>query len=313
MSEPLRFGCQFQAFRGREDFLDTARRLEAVGFDVLTFPDHFGGWAGMWPAIVAAASVTTTLRLGPMTVNNELWNPIVLARDAVSADVLSDGRLELGLGAGWRQADSTIAGIAPRAPGERIERLAESVEILRSYFSPGAFEYDGMFHRASVPAQRILPAQPHLPIFIGGGGRRIVRLAAAAADIIGVHINLGSSQFAIGRGSTDVAQGVELDAMERRLAWIARDRPANLARPELHLFVLEVRRGPSSLEAAATIAPNFGITSEDVVASPWFLTGPVEAMAEKIVAVQARYGISYFTAVEEHADTMVEVMKLLRR
>ena len=312
MSRRLRFGCQFQAFRGRDEFFDTARRLEANGFDVATFPDHFGGWAGMWPAIVAAASVTSTLRLGPMTVNNELWNPIVLARDAVSADVLSDGRLELGLGAGWRDADTTIAGIAPRAPGERIERLAETVEVLRRYFSPGGFEYEGRFHRASVPVERMLPAQQQIPIFIGGGGRRIVRLAATAADIVGVHINLGSSQYALGTGSTDSEQGVEVDALERRLAWIADDRAPELTPPELHVFVLDVRPGSSAVDAAARIAPNFGITPGDVVASPWFLTGTVQEMAEKITAVNERYGISYFTVVEEHADTLAEVMTLLR-
>lgn len=315
MTGRLRFGCQFQAFRGAREFLDTARRIEALGFDVATFPDHFGGWASVWPSVVAAASVTSTLRLGPMTINNDLWNPVVLARDAVSADVLSDGRLELGLGAGWRDADSTIAGIPRSSPGERIARLAESVAILREYFRPGAFEYEGHHHRASVPAERLHPTQPQIPIFIGGGGRHIVRLAAGEADIVGVHINLGGGQFAGGTriDASGTEQGVVLDAFEERLGWIASDRPPSLVAPELHLFLLEVQAGASSFDTAEPIAANYGISSEEVLASPWFLTGPIEEMAEKIASVNARYGISYFTVVESQVDTMHEVMAQLRR
>jgi probable F420-dependent oxidoreductase len=309
----LRFGCQFQVLRGKREFLDTARRIEDLGFDVATFPDHFGGWASVWPSVVAAASVTSTLRLGPLTINNELWNPVVLARDAASADVLSGGRVELALGAGWREADFAIAGIAPRAPRERIARLAESVAIVRGYFRPGTFEYDGHFHQVKVPADRLRPTQPEIPIFIGGGGRHIVRLAAAVADIVGVHINLGVGQFAIGTGSTDSEQGVVVDALEQRLGWIATDRPASLPSPELHLFLLEVKPGASSLEEAEAIAVNYGISPGEVVASPWFLTGPVEEMAEKVAAVNERYGISYFTVVESQVDTMHEVMTRLRR
>jgi probable F420-dependent oxidoreductase len=312
VSDPLRFGCQFQVLRGKREFLDTARRIEDLGFDVATFPDHFGGWASVWPSIVAAASVTSTLRLGPLTINNDLWNPVVLARDAVSADVFSGGRVELGLGAGWREADFAIAGIPQRAPRERIERLAESVAIVRGYCAPGAFEYDGRFHHVRVPADRLRPTQPHIPIFIGGGGRHILRVAATEADIVGVHVNLGGAGVAIGGRAAEPQaaddRGVLVDAVERRLAWIAGDRPASLAAPELHLYVLDVRRGPSSLRAAEATATSYGISPAAVVESPWFLTGPEEEMARKLVAINERYGISYFTVGEEHADTVHSVM-----
>ena len=143
MTRPLRFGCQFQAFRGRREFLDTARRIEDLGFAVATFPDHFGGWASPWPSVVAAASVTSTLRLGPMTINNDLWNPVVLARDAASADQLSDGRVELGIGAGWRAADYAVAGITEDPPCARIARLAESsLAVIRGDFGAGDGDRD---------------------------------------------------------------------------------------------------------------------------------------------------------------------------
>ena len=299
MSGRIRIGCQFQAFRGRREFLDTARRVEDLGFAVATFPDHFGGWASPWPSVVAAASVTTTLRLGPMTINNDLWNPAVLARDAASADQLSDGRVELGIGAGWRSADYAVAGISEDPPRARIARLADSLTAIRGYFAHG---------------EGLRPVQPALPIFVGGGGRQILRLAATAADIVGVHVNLGGSGVTIGASTSEAEQppddrGVLVDAIERRLSWIANDRPPALPAPELHLYVLDVRHGASSLEAAEETAKSYGVSPTAVVDSPWFLTGPEEEMARKLTAVNERYDISYFTVGEEHADTLHAVMR----
>ena len=303
MTGRIRFGCQFQAFGGRREFLDRARRVEDLGFAVATFPDHFGGWASPWPSVVAAASVTSTLRLGPMTINNDLWNPAVLARDAASADQLSDGRVELGMGAGWRAADYVVAGIDEEPPRTRIARLAESLAIIRGYFDGGDHGVDPAWLR---------PVQQTLPIFVGGGGRQILRLAATTADIVGVHVNLGGAGVAIGGTGSDLPaeddRGVLVDAIERRLGWIASDRPASLPAPELHLYVLDVRRGPSGLAAAEATAASYGVSPAAVVESPWFLTGPEEEMARKLMAIKERYGISYFTVGEEHADTLHTVM-----
>ena len=264
MSGRIRIGCQFQAFRGRREFLDTARRVEDLGFAVATFPDHFGGWASPWPSVVAAASVTTTLRLGPMTINNDLWNPAVLARDAASADQLSDGRVELGIGAGWRSADYAVAGISEDPPCTRIARLAGFDRC-----DPSG---------TSRTAKGSGPCSAALPIFVGGGGRQILRLAATAADIVGVHVEPRGLGRDHRRSTTDAEQppddrGVLVDAIERRLSWIADDRPPALPAPELHLYVLDVRHGASSLEAAEETAKSYGVSPAAVVDSPWFLTG----------------------------------------
>ena len=303
MAASVRFGVQFQPFRGRRAFLDTARRVEDLGFAVATFPDHFGGWASPWPSVVAAASVTTTLRLGPMTLNNDLWNPAVVARDAASADQLSDGRVELGIGAGWRAADYTVAGITEEPPGARIARLADAIGAIR---------------RCWVDAE-LRPVQARLPVFVGGGGRKILGVAATAADIVGVHVHLGGRGVAIGRRpprgdaadpptATGDDRGVSAASMEERLAWIAADRPPAFAAPQLHLYVLDVRPGPSAVEAAAAPAAAYAIPPAAVVASPWFLTGPDEEMARKVTTITERYGITYFTVGEEHMDTLHRVM-----
>jgi probable F420-dependent oxidoreductase len=312
VTDGIRIGCQLGPFKGAKEFLDTIRRIEALGFDVATFPDHFGRWAGVWPAIAAAASVTRTLRLGALTFNNDFWNPVVLARDAVSADLLSDGRLELGIGAGWRDADYSITGVAKDPAPARIARLAESAQILRRYWQPGEFAFAGQSHNVTVPAERLLPAQAEgIPIFIGGGGRQILRVAARLADTIGVHINLKAGAFTIGAGASDADQGVVQDALEERLGWI-RSSQRDLPRPpELHLFFMEVRTGKTSREAATTISSTFGVSDDDVLSSPYFLTGPAEEMAEKLRAIHAREGISYFTVREDHIDVMAPVMRAL--
>lgn len=312
MSDPIRIGCQFGPFKGSRAFLDVARRLEDEGYDVATVPDHFGGWASVWPSIAAIAGVTSTLRVGTLTINNDLWNPVVLARDAVSADQLSDGRLELGLGAGWRTADYEFTGIHKDPASERIARLGEAIEVLRAYFGPGEVDHDGRHYRAQVPDARLRPVQERVPIFIGGGGRKILRLAATHADILGVHINLKAGAFSIGTGAADPDQGVVSDSLEERLEWVRSDTPAGRDTAPLQLFFMEVRASDDARAAAESVAPTFGVSPDDVLASPYFLTGPPQEMAEKLQAVSERYGIGYFTCREDHIETMSSVIALLR-
>jgi probable F420-dependent oxidoreductase len=312
MTEPIRIGCQFGPFKGRTAFLDTARRLEGSGFDVATFPDHFGGWGSVWPSITAAAAVTSTLALGTLTINNDLWNPVVLARDAVTTDHLTDGRLELGIGAGWRTGDYEITGIDKAPAGVRIARLAEALEIVRGYFRPGPFSRVGDYYDVDIPDDRLRPVRDSgIPIFIGGGGRKILRLAAQQADIIGVHINLKAGQFTIGKGAADADQGVVESAMEERLSWIQADGGERVRTIPLQLFFMEVREGAHANIAAEPIAATFGISTDEVIASPYFLVGTAAEMADKIRTVQQRTGVTYFTCREDHIDTMSSVIELL--
>lgn len=310
----LRFGCQYQPFKGKQQMLESARRMEAIGIDVATFPDHFGGWASVWTSMTAVAAATTTLRLGSLTINNDIWNPVVLARDVASADQLSDGRLELGLGAGWRDVDYAMTGIHKDSPGTRIARLAEAVDVIRGYLAPGELVHHGTFYDVELPADRLRAVQEGgVPIFIGGGGRKIVRLAATTADIVGVHINLGAGGFTIGRGADDEEQGVVEEAVDERLGWIREDRSPAMPEPELQLFLMEVRPAATPEAAAEEVAPTFGISPESAVRSPYFLLGPPEAMADKALAIKERYGITYLTCREDHIDTMEQVLPIIDR
>ncbi len=314
MTDEIRIGCQFGPFKGRQQFLDTARRLEADGYSVATVPDHFGGWASVWPSVAAIATVTTTLRIGTLTINNDLWNPVVLARDAVSADQLSDGRLELGMGAGWRIADYEFTGITQDPPGVRISRMSESIDLLRSYFGPGEVVHRGEHYTADVPADRLRPVNATgIPIFVGGGGPKIVRVAAQKADIVGVHINLRGGQFTIGKGASDTDQGVVGDAVEERLAWIDEAVSGRGERPPLQLFFMEIKESNDPAATTAEIAATFGIEPSEVATSPYFLVGSTSEMAEKILSIRERYGITYFTCREDHIPVVSKVIPLLHR
>jgi probable F420-dependent oxidoreductase len=170
-----------------------ARRCEDLGYDVLTVADHFDDQLAPMPAVMAAAAATTTLRVGTMVLSNDYRHPVVLAKEAATIDVLSGGRLELGLGAGWMRTDYEQAGIPFAAATERIDRLAEAVAIVKQLLHGDTCDVDGAHY--SVHGLRGTPPpiqRPHPPILIGGGGRRLLTLAAREADIVGLSTVMAS-------------------------------------------------------------------------------------------------------------------------
>jgi alkanesulfonate monooxygenase SsuD/methylene tetrahydromethanopterin reductase-like flavin-dependent oxidoreductase (luciferase family) len=214
---PFRFGINVKTARPGAEWATVARRLESWGYDVLQMADHYSVSApqrfppGEIPGeehhtlaplvgLAYAAAVTTTLRLGPHVIANDFRNPGVLAKDIASVDVLSGGRVELGIGAGYLQPDYDNLGIPLDPPGDRVARLAESLTILTDLFEHGVHEPAGTWysvHDVNGPRAR---QRPHPPILIGGSGPRMMALAAARADIVGV----------MARGPLDVAQCVDI-------------------------------------------------------------------------------------------------------
>jgi probable F420-dependent oxidoreductase len=148
-------------------------------------PDHFGPQFGPWAALGAAASVTSRLRVGTLVASNDLRYPLVLAKEAATVDVISAGRLELGLGAGWGGSDYAEAGTAFAGPAERIDRLAEAIAVLKAAFSGERFSFTGQHYQVRGHAAGPVPAQrPHPPLMIGAAGPRLLVLAAREADLV---------------------------------------------------------------------------------------------------------------------------------
>ena len=184
---PFRFGVNVWGAGSRGEWIDKARKIEALGYSVLTMPDHLGEFFAPLPALMSAAAATTHLRVGTNVLNNDFRHPVIVAREAATADVLTDGRLQLGLGAGHMKSEYDEAGLPFDAGATRVERLAEAVTIVKGLLAGEAITFTGRHYRVTGHKIHPLPIQrPHPPILIGGNGRRLLALAAKEADIVGL-------------------------------------------------------------------------------------------------------------------------------
>lgn len=188
MSRGIRFATQSGGAPTREEWLDRAKRIEAMGYDTLAMPDHMvgGAWAAM-PALAAVATITTTLRLGTLVIDNDFRNPVVHAREIAVLDVLSAGRFELGIGAGWLDRDYHGTGIPFDRGRVRVARLAEAVTLMKRLFTEEQVDFSGTYYNVTKAECRPKTVQqPHPPLLIAGGGDEILQLAAREADIVAI-------------------------------------------------------------------------------------------------------------------------------
>src|SRR5690349_8642653 len=235
----FRFGIAVTKAASGAAFAELARKAESLGYSSLFVPDHFVDhpFAPM-PALAAAAAVTTTLRVGPLVLGNDYKHPVVLAREAATIDVLSDGRLELGIGAGWMTVDYEKAGMPLDRPGVRIARLEESIAILKGLFAEGAFSFRGEHYTITDLDGMPKPVQqPHPPFIIGGGGPRILGVAAREAAIVGVNAFLRAGEPT----ASESVHSLTPAATDQKLEWLraaAGDRFDDLELQTLVGFVL---------------------------------------------------------------------------
>jgi probable F420-dependent oxidoreductase len=305
--KPFRFGVQVGKAADARAFTDLARKAEDLGYATLTVPDHLDDQWAPTPMLVAAASATTTLRLGALVWCNDYRHPVVLAKEAATIDLLSDGRLELGLGAGWMTTDYTDAGIDLDPAGVRIERMAEALAVIKGLMAESPFDFSGRYYEVSgldgspVPVQR-----PHPPIVIGGGGRKILTLAAREADVIGLNIDLRSGRIDASAGPTATA-----DATHEKLGWIR-----NAAGDRFDDIELQVRVHLAAVTddipgLADAMAPAFGLTPDQAMHSPHALAGSVDQLVETLEERRAVFGISYIGLSADVIDELAPVVARL--
>src|SRR5262245_62494294 len=176
--KPFRFGINIRDATSRAEWQDKARKVEALGYAVLLVPDHLAAMLATIPAVMSAADATKSLRIGTNVLNNDLRHPVLLAREAAAIDLLTDGRLELGLGAGYMKVEYDQAGLRFDRGGIRVERLAESVHIIKGLLGGVEVTFAGQHYRVSGHTIYPPPIQsPHPPIIIGGNGPRLLTLA----------------------------------------------------------------------------------------------------------------------------------------
>jgi probable F420-dependent oxidoreductase len=304
MARPFRFGIQVPTAASAAAWRDLARRAEALGYATLFLPDHLGDQLAPVPALMAAADATEALRVGALVLDNDFRHPVVLAKEIATLDLLTEGRVELGLGAGWMNSDYEQSGIAKDPPRVRVERMEEAIAVLKGCFAEGPFSHEGRHYRVSDLDARPLPHQrPHPPLLIGGGGRRVLSVAGREADIVGINPALRS-----GRVDQDAARDGAASVTDQKLAWLreaAGDRFADL---ELNMLVLagvvtDDRRG-----TAEAMAPLFGLDPADVETYPHACIGTVAQICEDLRARRERWGVSYWVFQGDAMDAMAPVV-----
>ena len=298
MTRPFRFMAPMPRLTqpiGR--WLDQIRRIEDMGFSSVSISEHLtGGWV-MEPltALTIAAGATERLRLMTLLLSNDFRHPVLLHKAAATLDVVSGGRLELGIGAGWLARDYEASGIVFDPPAIRIDRLAEAVEVIDGLFGMSPLTYAGSHYAIADLDGMPKPVQrPRPPIMIGGGGRRILELAARVADIVGVHCRLDLGAL----GSAAVAD-LSADRVSEKIGWIRAAAAAADRRPddlELQFSTYLVHVGDGPLPArlgASTFAPLLAADPALLASSPAVLMGSIDACVDTLYERRERYGFSY--------------------
>jgi probable F420-dependent oxidoreductase len=304
----FRFGVACSKGRSRREFTELARKAEALGFSTLFVPDHFIEHdLAPTVALAHAAAVTDDLRVGTFVLGNDYKHPVVCAREMASLDLLSDGRLELGIGAGWMTADYEAAGMPLDSPGVRIARLAESITIMKGLFAPGAFSFHGTYYDVTELDGMPKPVQQPVPFFVGGGAPKILALAAREAAIIGINANLRSGDGT----SPDAARSMTPEATDAKVGWVreaAGDRFDDLELQALVGFVYVTDDAKSILEG---IAGAFGVSAEDARLAPPCLVGSINDMAASLEERRERWQMSYHVIDDNAIDAFAPIVERL--
>ncbi len=291
MTRPFRFSAQLSKATSRLDWVEQARQAEALGYSAVTLPDHFGDQLAPIAAMMAAADATSTLRIGTLVFDNDYRHPLTLAKEAATLDLLSDGRIELGLGAGWMRSDYTQSGIDYDRPGQRIDRFEEGLAVIKGLMADGPFSFDGKYYTIESHDGLPKPVQrPHPPIIIGGGGKRILSIAAREADIVSINANLNE-----GVGGVETAPNITPAMTSRKVGWVREAAGHRFSEIELHVLVgfCMITDDPKSI--AEAMAPAFGLSADDALHVPVALLGTIDSMVEELQRRREEWGFSYVT------------------
>jgi probable F420-dependent oxidoreductase len=312
MAHPRRFRFAAQLSQAPDgtarSWAEQARKAEDLGYSTLFMPDHFGDQLAPIPALMAVADATEHLRIGALVFDNDYRHPLVLAKEAATLDLLSDGRLELGLGAGWMRSDYEQSGIPYDDASVRVDRFEEAVAIIGGLLeSTGPFSFTGNHYTVTDHTATPRPVQrPRPPIIIGGGGKRVLTIAGSRADIVSINVNLKA-----GTGGPESAPNAAPAATRQKINWVkeaAGERFDDLELNTLIGFVVITDDPGNVLDA---MAPVFGIEPSDVSHVPLALIGTLDEMVEELRWRRDEYGISYFSVESDSWEALAPVVARL--
>jgi probable F420-dependent oxidoreductase len=306
--KPFRFGINARDAASRAGWQDKARRVEDLGYSVLMVPDHLAAMLAPIPAAVSAAAATKSLRVGTNVLNNDFRHPVLVAREAATADLLTDGRFELGLGAGHMRSENDEAGLPFERGRVRVERLAEAVTIIKDLLAGAEVTFAGQHYRVAGHTIHPRPVQrPHPPIIIGGNGPRLLTLAAKEADIVGftgITFTRGGTEPDFSAWRTGV-----VDERVRLVREAAGARIDQLERSALIQRVVVTEHRRQVAEELTRAWKQLSI--EEILEAPFVLIGTVEEMVEALQARRDRWGISFFVTFEQYLEILAPVVARL--
>jgi len=275
--KPFRFGVSVRGVRTRAEWVEKARKIEELGYNALTVPDHLSDLFAPMPAVLSAAEATKHLRVGTNVLNNDLRHPVLVAREAATVDLLTDGRLQLGLGAGSLRSEYDQAGLGFDPGGARVERLAEAVTIIKGLLKGEQVTFAGRHYRVTGHTIAPLPVQrPHPPILIGGNGPRLLTLAAREADIVG----FSGLTFRRGGTAPPDLSGWKASSVDERVQLVREVAGAErYAQLELNALVQRVVVTDDRSKAAEELTSRWSqLTPGEILQSPYVLIGTVDQM-----------------------------------
>ena len=293
MTRPFQFIAGLRHVVDRATLVDHARTAEAVGYSHLCIHDHLAPQLGPIPMLTTVAMATTRLRVCPLVLNNDLRHPAVLAQDLATLDIVSDGRLDVGIGAGWNEPEYQAIGMAFDRPGVRIERMAEAITVLRGLFADGPFSFHGRHYTITDLDGQPKPVQrPHPPFIVGGTKERMLRMAAREGDIVGLDLRQDRASL----------PDAFPDRMDTRVGWVREEAGERFDRLDLSVLRLA---GPIAITAdalgaardvAAAYRASTGleIPPEDILESPYSLIGTIPSLIDKLRRARDRWEIKSY-------------------
>ena len=304
----FRFGVQAPTAQTGVEWRELAKKAEDLGFSVLVTPDHLDTCLSPLPPLVAAAEATTELRVGTMVLNNDLRHPALLAREAATIDLLTDGRMELGIGAGHAFPEYERTGLAFDPASVRVQRLSESVQILRRLLDGETLSFRGDHYTIVEESCYPRPAQEHLPLLVGGSGKRVLATAAHFADAVGF-TGLGRT---LEDGNRHAPAHFAPTAVDHQVDWVRSVAGKRTSGLEFQALVQVVSVSTNPRDDAArlgTVMP--GLTVEELLGSPYLMIGTVEGLVDRLQEHRTRWGFSHYTVRADAIDAVAPILSRL--
>lgn len=311
---PFRFGLLGESVRSATELVDTARRAEVAGFATFLIRDHFieepfGHQLAPVAALATVAAATERLRVGSLVICNDYRHPVLLAKEVATLDLLSGGRFELGLGAGFSRPEYEQAGLPYDPPGVRVNRFAEALRVLKGLFGAEPFTFSGSFYTVTDLDSFPKPVQqPHPPILVGAGGRRMLSIAAREANIIGIL----TAAVGTGRRLPDPS-ALLAENIAEKIEWIRQEAGSRFDNIELSIVgsvvIAENRR-----EAAERLARERGwdsMSAKQVLEMPSIFIGSVDHIVDQMQVRRERYGISYYVVTDRSMEVVAPIVARL--